>query len=244
MKSTLTAILTLLSGSVFAQQVKYLNEHFTQINFKEKAVYYTETTKTGPASGIVKTFYMNGQLLSEENFSNLRYLKREGLTRNYYNNGNLKTEISYKEGVFNGPLKTYYPNQRLKRAELYENGQFVAGKCLTAAGYDTAHFAYQLDPQFPGGEGAMQEYLIQNTRIPITPIDYMLIKRGFKNFVIVKFVVTAEGDITDAVISRSLSTYHDRETMRLVEKMPKWNPGLQDGERTAIEYTLPIGFKM
>ena len=171
MKITLTALLITLSVSVFAQQIKYLNENFTQINFKEKAAYYSETTKTGPASGIVKTFFMNGQLLSEETFSNLRFLKRDGLTRNYYTNGNLKTEISFKDGVFNGPLKTYYPNQRLKRAELYENGTFVTGKCFTQAGYDTTHYAYQTDPQFPGGTDALQDFLEKNSRTPITPID-------------------------------------------------------------------------
>ncbi|MFC5270921.1 energy transducer TonB [Adhaeribacter terreus] len=259
MKFTLTVLLTLLSFVVSAQKINYLNEHFTKINFKEKATYYTETTKTGPSSGIVKTFFMNGQLVSEESFSNLRYQRRDGLTRNYYNDGKVKSEIAFKNGVFHGPLKTYYPSQRLKRAELYEDGNFVTGKCFTPAGIDTTFFAFQTEPHFPGGKEAVVQYLINNSRVAITPIDYMLIKRGFNKYVLVKFVVTAEGDITDVMISRSLSEYYDREAnvmisrslsepydreaLRLVSNMPKWNPGLQDGEKATIEYTLPIGFK-
>src|SRR5690606_26329943 len=107
-------------------------------------------------------------LLSEESFSNLRYQRRDGLTRNYYNDGRVRSEISFKNGVFHGPLKTYYPNQRMKRAELYENGTFVTGKCFTTAGYDTTFFAFQTEPQFPGGKDAVVQYLINNSRLPIT----------------------------------------------------------------------------
>ena len=243
MKLAITIFCCLAALTSFGQKVNYLNENFTQVNFKEKATYYTETTQDGPSAGIVKTFLLDGTIVSEEGFSNIKTGKREGLTRNYYPSGKLKTEITFKNGVFDGPLRTFYPNQRIKRAELYEKGNFVQGKCFSRAGYDTTFYAFQIPPQFMGGDAGLKKYLEVYSRIPTTPITYMQIKQGYNFYVMVRFVVTPEGKISDVIVRRSLSTYHDREAVRLINMMPAWSPALQDGEPVTMEHTIAIGFR-
>lgn len=243
MKFVFAFLFSLASFSVLGQKINYLNEHFTQVSFKEQATYYTETTLNGPSAGTVKTFLMDGTIVSEDNFANIKTQKREGLTRNYYPSGKLKTEITFKNGVFDGPLRTFYPSQRLKRAELYEKGNFVQGKCFSRAGYDTAYYAFQIPPQFNGGEAALKKYLEVYSRIPTTPITYMQIKHGFEDYVMLRFVVSAEGKITDVMIRRSLTDKYDREAVRLINMMPAWQPALQDGEPVPMEHTIAIGFK-
>ena len=243
MKLAFAFLFSLTTFSVLGQKINYLNEHFTQVTFKEQATYYTETTQDGPSAGTVKTYLLDGTIVSEDNFSNLRTQKREGLTRNYYPTGKLKTEITFKNGVFDGPLRTFYPNQRLKRAELYEKGNFVQGKCFSRAGYDTTYYAFQIPPQFKGGDAALKKYLEVYSRIPTTPITYMHIKQGFNDYVMLRFVVSAEGKITDVMIRRPLSDKYDREAVRLINMMPAWEPALQDGEPVPMEHTIAIGFK-
>lgn len=243
MKLIFTLFLCAFSLLSFGQKVRYLNQNFVQVNFKDQATYYTETFEDGPQAGTVKTYTLEGVLLSEEGFSNLKRHIRHGITRNYYPSGKLKAEINLKDGVFDGPLRTFYPNQRIKRAELYEKGNFVQGKCFSKAGCDTTFYAFQIAPQFMGDEAGLKRYLEIYSRIPTMPITYMQIKQGFNFYVMVRFVVTPEGKVSDVIIRRSLSTYHDREVVRLINTMPAWNPALQDGEPVTMEHTIAIGFR-
>jgi len=62
--------------------------------------------------------------------------------------------------------------------------------------------------------------------------------------VIVNFVVDTEGSISDAYIIKSLNKYLDAEAMRLVNIMPKWEPGVQYNRRVQVSYNLPIRFTL
>ena len=89
-------------------------------------------------------------------------------------------------------------------------------------------------PQFPGGEKALQEYLKANLQYP----DEDVLGR-----VIVSFMIERDGSISDAKVVKSLSEGADKEALRLVNKMPKWEPGKQLGEPVRTRYTIPVIFK-
>lgn len=243
MKLTLTSLLTFLAFTSFGQKIKYLNENFIQVNFKDQATFYTETFQDGPQAGTVKTYNMQGSLLSEETFSNIKRQTRHGLSRQYYPDGRLKMETTFNNGVIDGPLRTFYPTQRLRRAELYEKGNLLQSKCLSKAGYDTTYYAFQTEPQFPGGGKALDNYLVKNCRYPMVPVNDELIRKGFVSFAIVKFAVSTTGKISDIMIHRSLGTLYDREIIRLMNQMPAWEPCKQDGENIASEHVLTLGFR-
>jgi antitoxin component YwqK of YwqJK toxin-antitoxin module len=133
MKLALTLLLSTFSLISFGQKVRYLNQNFVQVNYKDQASYYTETLANGPSAGTVKTYTLSGTLLSEETFSDIKKRILNGITRNYFPDGKLKAEINFKDGVYNGPLRTFYPNERIKRAELFEKGNPVKGKCFSNA---------------------------------------------------------------------------------------------------------------
>lgn len=93
-------------------------------------------------------------------------------------------------------------------------------------------------PSFPGGEIKMQEFIRGNLRYPEAALD-----SGVEGRVIVRFVVTGKGEITNITIIRSLDPDCDKEVMRVIELMPNWIPGRHKDKHVSVYFTLPVLFK-
>lgn len=91
-------------------------------------------------------------------------------------------------------------------------------------------------PSFPGGLGALQRWLSKNLR----PQDG--IEPGQRVKVIARFVVDVNGNITGIRLTQSGGDPYDQEVLRVMNKMPKWNPGQQNGETVAVWFNIPIIF--
>lgn len=95
-------------------------------------------------------------------------------------------------------------------------------------------------PRFPKGESAMMDFIAKNLRYPVIQQCETEPAQGR---VIVRFRVTKTGEIDDISILRGLEDRFDKEAIRLVKSMPKWNPGKQNGENVDVYFTLPILFR-
>ncbi len=94
-------------------------------------------------------------------------------------------------------------------------------------------------PSFPGGLEALNKFLSENIKYPITAQE-----NGIQGRVIVKFVVSKTGDISNIQIFRGVDTSLDREAVRVVQAMPKWIPGKQKGKAVDVYFTLPVEFRL
>lgn len=94
-------------------------------------------------------------------------------------------------------------------------------------------------PSFPGGESALMKYLQSNTQYPTVAAE-----NGVQGRVIVGFVVERDGSITDVNIMRGADPSLDREAMRVVRSMPRWNPGKQNGSAVRVKYQVPVTFRL
>ena len=56
--------------------------------------------------------------------------------------------------------------------------------------------------------------------------------------------VRRDGSVADVQVVRPLDPAYDAEAVRVVEAMPRWNPGVQRGEAVDCKCTLPISFKV
>jgi len=45
-------------------------------------------------------------------------------------------------------------------------------------------------------------------------------------------------------VLRGVSPELDKEALRVVKSLPKWKPGMQDGELVSVFYTIPIAFRL
>ena len=92
-------------------------------------------------------------------------------------------------------------------------------------------------PEYPGGTKELLSYLTSNIKYPEEAK-----KNGVQGKVIVRFVVDQFGKIGRTQVLRGVSAEIDTEAIRVVNSMPTWTPGEQNGEKVAVYYTLPIQF--
>ena len=94
-------------------------------------------------------------------------------------------------------------------------------------------------PSYPGGMGALMQYLSNNIKYPKEAE-----KNGRQGRVICIFTVESDGSITDVKVSKSVAPSLDAEAVRVLSAMPRWIPGKQDGKPVRVNYTLPITFRL
>jgi protein TonB len=94
-------------------------------------------------------------------------------------------------------------------------------------------------PSFPGGEQARMRYLSNN-------IDYPQLAResGIQGTVYVTFVVEKDGSITDVRVLRGIGGGCDKEAIRVVKEMPRWEAGMQRGKPVRVQFNMPIRFTL
>ena len=94
-------------------------------------------------------------------------------------------------------------------------------------------------PEFPGGPQALMEYLMKNVSYPKSAFD-----ANIQGRVLAQFVVDKEGTVRGAKIIKSVDPALDNEALRVINSMPKWTPGRQNGKLVNVKYTIPVTFNL
>ena len=92
-------------------------------------------------------------------------------------------------------------------------------------------------PMFPGGMEALMKYLNDNIQYPMIALE-----NGVSGTVVLQFVVSKTGKITDIKVLNSVDRALDEEAVRVVSKMPDWQPAKQNGNNVAVYFNLPVRF--
>ena len=101
------------------------------------------------------------------------------------------------------------------------------------------HIRVEKMPEFPGGQEALNRYLVRNIKYPLLAQE-----NGIQGRVVCQFVVNSDGSIVDISVVRGVEESLDKEAIRVIQSMPKWTPGRQGGKSVRVKYTLPIRFKL
>ena len=94
-------------------------------------------------------------------------------------------------------------------------------------------------PQFPGGPAELMAWLGKNIRYPVIAQE-----NGIQGRVICQFVVGSDGSVRDIKVMRGVDASLDKEAVRVIQSMPKWIPGRQNGKAVSVRYTLPVTFRL
>jgi len=94
-------------------------------------------------------------------------------------------------------------------------------------------------PEFEGGYEAMMNFIKKNMRYPAAAR-----RMGTEGTVFLSFVVGKDGSINDVSVLRGISAECDKEAVRVVQSMPNWKPGKQNGKPVLVRFNLPIKFKL
>ncbi len=107
-------------------------------------------------------------------------------------------------------------------------------------------------PTFPGCENVsdkaerkkcadtkMLQFIYKNIKYP--PIAR---ENGVEGMVVIRFVVEKDGSITASEVVRDIGAQCGAEALRIVNQMPRWNPGKQRGRSVRVQFNLPVRFKL
>ena len=98
---------------------------------------------------------------------------------------------------------------------------------------------YEYIENMPTFNGNLNQWLLQNMKYPVEAMN-----KKEQGKVIVQFIVSENGEVSEPKIIRSVSPALDKEACRIVLAMPKWNPGKLKGKPVAVRYMLPITFRL
>ncbi len=94
-------------------------------------------------------------------------------------------------------------------------------------------------PEFPGGVQGLLNYMRETIKYPAQARQDTIQGR-----VLVTFVINKDGSIVEPEVVKSAHPLLDEEALRMVEKMPAWKPGEQNGKPVRVKYTIPVNFRL
>ena len=203
---------------------------------REEGVYINDTWH-----GNYVTYHRSGNKSQEGEY---QIGKRTGKWRSYREDGTLSMEQSYQNGLLEGA--TVFVDSLGPRDTLF----YRAGIEIDAAGEEVE--LNERMPMFSGCGGLpeyrqqkycadrlMLEWIYANIRYPKRAREL-----GVEGMAIVRFVIDKEGYVTDVESIYGLNEDVRNEIVDLVSHMPRWEPGMQNGEHVNVIFNLPIKFEL
>jgi TonB family protein len=94
-------------------------------------------------------------------------------------------------------------------------------------------------PEFPGGQSAMNQFLIENLIYPNIAKE-----NGTEGTVILKIIVEADGQLSDIFILRDINNGCGQAAIQSFKKMPRWSPAVHHGKAVRSSMVVPVRFKL
>jgi len=93
-------------------------------------------------------------------------------------------------------------------------------------------------PKFPGD---INTFITNHVNYPS-----LYVETGVEGTVYTTFVVELDGSVSNIKILKGVAggPQLSDETIKVIEKMPKWSPGLMHGQPVRVQYMLPVHFQI
>ena len=223
-------------------KTEYLNAGFAVLPSNRGAVYRRETEYRDSVGGIVRQYFISGQLYSAAPYEHIQKNITHGSFESWHKNGQLAVHEDYLHGQLAGERRVYYASGQLKRYEQYQDGQRTAGECYTEQGEPLAFSEFEVMPVYPEGLGDERAIVAAISRGIHYPADALA--AGVQGQVFVKFIVTKEGWVEGIEVVKSVLPSLDAETVRAVRQLRAFKPGLQDGVPAIFSFTVPVSYNI
>lgn len=94
-------------------------------------------------------------------------------------------------------------------------------------------------PSFPGGWAAFTKWLNDNLKYPNLARDQKI-----QGTVAVSMIINRDGTISRVQIAKSVNPLLDREVLRVIKLMPKWEAGKIKGKTVRTMLVVPVAFSL
>lgn len=200
------------------------------------------------------TFYAYGKLQSKGNYVKG---KEQGLWKNYYKNGKIESELNWENGLKEGAFVAYDTLGNILNEGIYKADSILQQTLKEEApklNKNGGTFAIVEEmPRFPGCEDLAGDHKTKKTCADQKLLKFLYENIKYPSFarenaaegmVVISFTVMEDGRIEDVRALRGICEPLEKECLRLVNMMPVWTPGRQDGAAVRVKYNLPIRFKL
>jgi protein TonB len=121
-----------------------------------------------------------------------------------------------------------------------EHGTADPNAAITEAPADNTVFsAVEVEPSPIGGIDKFYSFLGNRIKYPVAAKE-----AGLQGKVILTFVVERDGSLTDIKAIRDPGSGLGDEAIRVLKLAPHWSPGIQNGKKVRVQYTIPVAFSL
>ncbi|MBQ0056894.1 MAG: energy transducer TonB [Bacteroidales bacterium] len=177
-----------------------------------------------------------------ELFSDIVYASNKKIGARYYDTkGRLERVYTYDGSSY--VMTHYFPatdgseHGAVRREEVCDKDGKITGNVYDENGKKLKFMPFLIDPQYPGGKDKCTRFIKKNLRYPKEAQDLKVQGR-----VMLQFYVDEDGSLSDIKALFSPHQSLTDEAIRVVMKMKKWKPALQDGKPKRVKTKLPVTF--
>lgn len=95
------------------------------------------------------------------------------------------------------------------------------------------------EAEYVGGVDAMYKFIATHVNYPTEAIE-----KDIQGTVYTRFIVEADGSISDIEVMRSPDEILSKEATNLIGSMPKWKAGTYEGKAVRTMMVLPVKFHL
>lgn len=209
--------------------------------------------------GVCKYYSKEGALILEGKYlkgrrkGNFIYFNSDGIKYNtchysnnileghdsIFKNGKLAKIFTYENGKRNGPVY-YFRNDSIINEAYYRNDT-IFNEPEEYKIYRDTFKNIQVMPEFITGEAGMMKFIAENLEYPDEAKD-----NGIDGRVHIQFTIRADGTVFDVYyFNKEILGYGcERAAIEVIESMPDWKPGRQDGKQVQVYFNIPIRFRL
>jgi hypothetical protein len=236
MKNIVLFSIVLFGLYAYSQDTLYLSDKYKKVD-KTAAAFY-KIMETDPADKklhIENIYYLNGITKSKRIYRKY-YSKKRQLVKSdvFYESGAHHLKSTYYKGKKDGKFISYHENGNLKRKDIYKKGKFIRGTCWDENNKEVPYYEFEIRPEFPGGTEALATYIKKNINTTIIPAQ----SKGLT--IKASFVVATDGGIENILLKGDTDDITNNEVIRVMQNMPKWKPGQQEGKLVRVQFVLPV----
>ncbi len=138
------------------------------------------------------------------------------------------------KNLINKPITSHHPlHARIKNASDYHLENVLRTK------KSKEYVLVEKMPQFTEANGNLRKYIARRIQYPVLAAE-----QGYEGQVFVQFIVTTDGSVVKAKVIKGANVELNKEALRVINNMPKWVPGEQQGKKVEVSYTIPIRFSL
>ncbi len=126
-------------------------------------------------------------------------------------------------------------NNSLKNKKLTINDITHSGKTFDG----TQYVPVDKEPEFPGGWRALLMFIGKSVQYPQSALENKI-----SGVVWISFIVDSDGKVKNPAVAESIDPALDKEALRIVRTLPKWEPGLLYGKPVDVYNGVPVRFTL